>query len=142
MRSEYHYLFWRLAKTLERCRNNPSIESDLDAAAILPNIARRVLEGFFAFRYPDLIDNFEDAVTRANSSADPTTQQRIVRFLHQYSHNGEADTSRGVPRPEAVTVLTAAFDLMKVIDSDHLSSMCAALDVDEASITSPEKSVT
>lgn len=142
MRSEYHYLFWRLARTLEDCRNNPSIESDLDAAAILPNIARRVLEGFFAFKYPDLIDNFEGSVTRANAKADAATQQRIVRFLHQYSHNGEADTSRGVPRPEAVTVLTAAFDLMKAIDADHLSSMCAALDVDEASITSIAEPVT
>lgn len=142
IRSEYHYLFWRLAHTLEDCRNNPSIESDLDAAAILPNIARRVLEGFFAFKYPDLIDNFEGSVTRANENADPITQQRIVRFLHQYSHNGEADTSRGVPRPEAVTVLTAVFDLMKVIDSDHLTSMCAALDVDEAALTSSAESAT
>ncbi|MBX9472976.1 AAA family ATPase [Microcella sp.] len=142
IRSEYHYLFWRLAHTLEDCRNNPSIESDLDAAAILPNIARRVLEDFFAFKYPDLIDNFEGSVTRANENADPTTQRRILRFLHQYSHNGEADTSRGVPRPEAVTVLTAVFDLMKVIDSDHLSSMCAALDVNEASLTSSAESAT
>lgn len=140
MRSEYHYLFWRLAHTLEACRQNPSIESDLDAGAILPNVARRVLEGFFAFRYPDLIDDFAGSVTRANEDADPTTQRRIERFLQQYSHNGEADTSRGVPRPEAVTILTAVFDLMKVIDSDHLSSMCAALDLNEASLTSSAES--
>jgi len=137
IRSEYHYLFWRLAHTLEDCRLNPSIESDIDAASILPNVARRVLEGFLAFKYPEMIDNFEGAVMRANESADPVTQQRIVRFLHQYSHNGEADTGRNVPRPESVTILTSVFDLMRTIDSDHLHAMCIALDVDENQVTTP-----
>lgn len=135
IRSEYHYLFWRLADTLIECRTSPSVQRDMDAAAVLPNVARRVLEGFLAFKYPDLIDNFEGSVTRANESADPITQQRIVRFLHQFSHNGEGDTGRAIPRPEAVTILTAVFDLMKALDPSHLTAMCAALDIDEVQIT-------
>jgi wobble nucleotide-excising tRNase len=136
IRSEYHYLFWRLAHTLEECRTSPSPERDIDAAAILPNVARRVMEGFLAFKYPDLIDNFEGAVTRANEHADPITQGRIVRFLHQFSHNSEGDTGRSIPRPEAVTVLTAVFDLMKSIDPDHLTAMCVALEINENEVTS------
>ncbi|WP_175460637.1 AAA family ATPase [Arthrobacter sp. ok909] len=131
LRSEYHYLFWRAASTLISCQGDPTIEHEMDAAIILPNICRRMLEGFLSFKFPALMGDFrlqmQAAIDQVN---DGLTRQRLVTYLHQYSHQERVETTRGVNRPEAVPVLHAVFELMRNQDAEHFMDMCTALELD------------
>jgi wobble nucleotide-excising tRNase len=131
IRSEYHYLFWRAASTLEACQNVPTLEAELDAAAILPNVCRRMLEGFLSFKYPGKIGDFRELVEEAIGDLDNSvTRTRLVAFLHQYSHNEEGDISKPISRPESVSILGAVFELIRYVDRDHYEKMCGALQVE------------
>jgi wobble nucleotide-excising tRNase len=130
IRSEYHYLFWRAAQTLEDCQSAPTPEKELDAAAILPNVCRRLLEGFLSFKYPEKIGDFRALVEAAIGATDNSvTRTRIVAYLHQYSHNEEGDISRPVARPESINILSAVFELIRIVDGDHYEKMCSTLRV-------------
>ena len=131
IRSEYHYLFWRVADTLQQCQESPTLEAELDAASILPNACRRLLEGFLSFKFPDRIGDFRGLMMQAIETLDAgATRTRLVTFLHAYSHNEEGDISKGIPRPESINILSSVFELIRHVDLDHYSRMCAALGVD------------
>ena len=131
LRSEYHYLFWRAADTLATCQSEPSPEAELDAAAVLPNVCRRLLEGFLSFKYPQKIGDFRGLVEEAIGTLDESvTRTRLVTYLHHYSHNEEGDISKPVARPESVRILGAVFDLIHRVDPDHYQKMCSALQVE------------
>lgn len=51
--SEYHYLF----KVVFDVANGSTPDSDLHEYYAIPNIARRVLEGFLGHRYPSALGN-------------------------------------------------------------------------------------
>ncbi|MDV2981621.1 UNVERIFIED_CONTAM: AAA family ATPase [Actinomycetes bacterium ARC8] len=130
LRSEYHYLFWRAASTLISCQTDSTIEHEMDAAIILPNVCRRMLEGFLSFKFPALMGDFRLQMQKAIDSVDDgLTRQRLVTYLHQYSHQERVETTRGVNRPEAVAVLHAVFELIRSQDADHFAAMCSALDL-------------
>jgi wobble nucleotide-excising tRNase len=130
IRSEYHYLFWRAADTLQDCQSNPTPDNELDAAVILPNVCRRLLEGFLSFHYPEKIGDFRGLVEAAIGDMDESvTRTRIVTFLHQYSHNEEGDISKSVSRPESISILGAVFDLIRRVNPTHYERMCSALHV-------------
>ncbi|MCI0142085.1 AAA family ATPase [Arthrobacter bambusae] len=137
LRSEYHYLFWRAASTLISCQGEPTIEHEMDAAIILPNICRRMLEGFLSFKFPALMGDFRLQMQAAIDQVDDgLTRQRLVTYLHQYSHQERVETTRGVNRPEAVSVLHAVFELMRNHDSKHFMDMCTALELDAVLLAS------
>lgn len=116
--SEYHYLFFRVAE--EAANTQPR---DLSNYYAMPNIARRLLESFLSFRFPqieglnkqiDAIDQF-DAAKRA----------RIIRFLHTHSHDGkvaepEHDLSILSETPDILKDLLALFE---VVDKPHFDGM-------------------
>jgi wobble nucleotide-excising tRNase len=130
LRSEYHYLFWRVAHTLEDCNNKPSPEKDMDAATILPNICRRMLEAFLSFRFPESIGDFRTQLTSAIELLHgAVTQTLMLNFLNAYSHNEEGNIGKSIPRPESMTVLSGVFELIRELDPDHYNRMCASLDV-------------
>jgi wobble nucleotide-excising tRNase len=131
LRSEYHYLFWRAGNTLIGCGDNPTIEQEMDAAVILPNVCRRLLEGFLSFRFPASMGDFRVQMQAAIDSMDEgLTRQRLVTYLHQHSHQERVETTRGVNRPEAVHILHAVFELIRNEDRKHFTAMCAALNID------------
>lgn len=131
LRSEYHYLFWRAATTLIDCGDQPTIEQEMDAAIILPNVCRRLLEGFLSFRFPANMGDFRVQMQAAiDSMDDGLTRQRLVTYLHQHSHQERVETTRGVNRPEAVQILHAVFELIRNEDRKHFTAMCAALYLD------------
>jgi wobble nucleotide-excising tRNase len=130
LRSEYHYLFWRAATTLIDCGDEPTIEQEMDAAIILPNVCRRLLEGFLSFRFPVNMGDFRVQMQAAiDSMDDGLTRQRLVTYLHQHSHQERVETTRGVNRPEAVQILHAVFELISNEDRKHFTAMCAALNL-------------
>jgi len=132
IRSEYHYLFWRVAEALRRCQDEPSVENDLEAAAILPNSCRRLLEGFLSFRFPSEIGDFRGQLAIAiDSVKDTAARGRLLTFLHQYSHNEEGDTGKPIDRPESVRILSAVFELINLVDKAHYERMLEALEIEE-----------
>ena len=94
LRSEYHYLFWRVSDALRACVINPSAEGDIEAATVLPNVCRRLLEGFLGFKYPALLGNLHAQIMKASDgTVSEAMRARVLRFANAYSHNQEADTT-------------------------------------------------
>lgn len=132
LRSQYHYFFWRVGTAVLERSADSEFEAELEAAALLPNAARRLLESFLAFRLPVQMGDFEGSMRIAfeQHQIEQPIRQRLVRFLHQSSHSEEADISRAVDMPEAVIVLESVFRFIAAVDRDHFEQMCAAVGVD------------
>lgn len=131
LRSQYHYLFWRIADVLREEDSEGDLAKEMEATAVIPNAARQILEAFLAFKYPSKIGDFEGSMRRAfqeQSVTDPL-RQRITRFVHRQSHNEEANIDRPVGIGESVTVLRSVFEFIEAIDADHFNEMCAALEL-------------
>lgn len=130
LRSEYHYLFWRAATELEKwhkCSLNVLREYD---AAILPNVCRRLLEGFASFRCPQKIGNFEAQMKEMlDQSQGSAKRTYLVRFLHEYSHNEQCDPNKHLQLLETPRIIEDIFSFIREIDGDHYKAMCDALNV-------------
>jgi len=135
LRSEYHYLFWRVGQELVDYRADPSIEREIEIATVLPNACRRLLEGFLGFKAPEKMGNLHDQVmSTGGNAANRAVRTRILRFLQAYSHNQEANTTIPVSRPESVEILNAVLEFMRAVDSQHFESMCEAVGIDKAGL--------
>lgn len=118
--SEYHYLFSRV---LEEARTLES--GNLEAQYPIPNVARRLLETYLAFRQPN--GKSLEAKIRA-MAGDDAAKARVLRFLHVHSH-GDA-----VPEPEHDLSLlgesrSVMQDLLKLLEGDdaaHYHAMVEA----------------
>jgi len=116
--SEYHYLFARVY----RAANAPA-HADLEQNYVLPNLARRVLEAFLAFRQPHPAGELSKKLQTV--SFDEAKKTRILRFLHTHSH-GEA---LGEPEhdisllAEAQSILKDLLELIKSLDGTHFTSL-------------------
>ena len=117
--SEYHYLF----KTLKDIVRSDDIDEGLSRYYSIPNIARRLLEMFFAHHLPHR-KNLHDKISSTNF--DVVKKTRILRFLNTYSHAG------GIAAPEhdhsilAETCATVRnlFELIEYCDNRHYFVMC------------------
>ena len=148
LRSEYHYLFWRTATELECWHNSTSGVLDKYDAAILPNVCRRLLEGFLSFRCPQNIGNFETQMRQVTDNLkDSAKRNYLVRFLHEYSHNEQCDPSKHIQLLETPKIIESIYSLIQELDPNHYSAMCEALHVsplpasdnDKASVDETEK---
>lgn len=136
LRSEYHYMFWRVAGTLCLCREEPSMERAVEAAAMLPNMCRRLLEAFLARKEPDQVGHLTKQVRNAAAAAgiDDATRTRMTRFLHVSSHADDTILSVPPDPPEAVGVLIVVLEFIAKVDKQHFDKMCAAVGEDPAGI--------
>jgi len=116
--SEYHYLFacvYRIA--------NGERKPDLEKNYVLPNISRRLLESFLAFRQPHREGSLRQKFM--NIDFDESKKLRIIRFLHTYSHYDEI----GGPEHdlsilgESPAVLKDLLEMMKSEDESHFLAM-------------------
>ena len=115
--SDYHYLF---ACVL---RGAISSTSGLESNYVLPNMARRLLEAFLAFRQPDLSGELWKKMQ--NVDFDEAKRSQILRFVHTYSHNDAIVEPEHDPAllGEAPAVLTALLELIESQDKDHYERM-------------------
>lgn len=127
--SEYHYLF---ARVYRRAKTNG--QGGLEANYIFPNMARRLLETFLAFRRPQNAGELRQKLKGIDF--DETKKLRILRFLHTHSHADAIVDPEHDPSAlgEAQAVLTDLLALIRHEDSAHFDAMVALVDppVEEA----------
>jgi len=116
--SEYHYLFAQVY----HAAMTPASQS-LGTNYILPNMARRLMEAFLAFRQPDIVGHLAAKVE--NVDFDNAKKIRIIRFLHTHSHGDAVGEPEHDPSllGEANTVLKDLLELMKSQDPKHYAGM-------------------
>lgn len=116
--SEYHYLFSRVYAAASRAERTP-----LEECYSLPNIARRLLEAFLAFRYPSTAGDLQHVFSKI--AFDPAKKARVLRFLHTYSHDGKiGDPEHDLSiLAESGTILVDVLALLESEDPEHVAQM-------------------
>ena len=115
--SDYQYLFSRVVASAS------SQPQSLESNYLLPNVARRLLEAFLAFRQPDVTGDLWDKMQDLNFDTAKKTQ--ILRFVHTYSHNDvvvEPDHDLSL-LSEAQNVLSNLLELIEEEDPQHFNRM-------------------
>ena len=115
--SDYHYLFACVLNSVS------SSALSLETNYVLPNMARRLLEAFLAFRQPDIPGELSQKMRHV--IFDEAKKTQILRFAHTYSHNDAIVEPDHDPSllGEASTVLSSLLELMKSEDPRHFASM-------------------
>ena len=130
LRSEYHYLFWRAAEALTSSKDPDTGIIDSYDTAMLPNVCRRLLEGFLSFRYPQYIGSFRNQMSFAiDQLEDSASRNHMLRLMHEYSHNEQCDMAKPIQILETPMVMEHIFKSIQKLDQDHYTAMCEALDV-------------
>lgn len=118
--SEYHYLF-----NLVHDASLSTGATDLGKFYFMPNVARRVLESFLAFRKPSVTGENRLFSMLEAISYDQTKKTKILRFLHVHSH----DDSVGTPEHDASIlaetpqIMADLLALIKAEDKGHYDEM-------------------
>jgi wobble nucleotide-excising tRNase len=140
LRSLYHFLFARVATAVIDSRPDLGLAERMDLLALAPNAARKMLEAFLSFRFPQHIGRFHLGMKEAIEALDDSTiRVHVERYLHAYSHNEEGNVSAMIDPSEATAVLRSLFLLIRANDPKHLSAMCAALGLNESELFALER---
>ena len=144
LRSEYHYLFWRAAAELMHWKYPDSSNNVIDYydIAIIPNVCRRLLEGFLSFHYPQKIGNFTEQMEYAfDKLTNNTTHTYMVNFLHNYSHNEQCDLTKPIDISEAPKVIEHVFNTIHSLNNEHYKAMCDAFGIEKDTLLPPQNEV-
>ncbi len=106
-----------------------------DQLPLLGNAARRLLEGFIAFRAPNATDfqSKVDAVTRANG-IDAALSRRVSTFLNGHSHRDYPRPTTALDFPSVEDELKTTLDFIRRADGQHFEDMCSAVGIDYATL--------
>lgn len=116
--SEYHYLF----SLLQRFKTDGTLESVYN----FPNIGRKFLETFLAFKVPSS-ENIHNKMSHINY--DDSKKTAILRFVETHSH---AERSDGVLNFDmslmkgGQTAISSLLDMIKTVDQVHYDTLLAA----------------
>ncbi len=118
--SEYHYLFSLVYEAA-----NSEEEADFQQNYHLPNIARRLLESFLAFRKPSKSGKLHQQLDLIDF--DVAKKTRILRFLHTHSHADQISDPEHDPSIliETKQVLKDLLCLIQKEDGRHFDEMKA-----------------
>jgi wobble nucleotide-excising tRNase len=116
--SEYLYLFSRVHSAARS-----DIAINLDQSYPLPNIGRRVLEMFLAFRRPQDTGKFRQGLEGLGCNLVRTT--RVLRFLHNFSHADAIDEGAHDASclAEAGAVMADVLEIIREADPRHYEAM-------------------
>ncbi|MGB4107405.1 MAG: AAA family ATPase [Alphaproteobacteria bacterium] len=120
--SEYQYLF-----SLTYKASLSTSGGGLEQYYHMPNVARRLLEAFLAFRLPGAHDGLNEKLE--SLTFDTAKKTRIIRFLHVNSHDDhvsepEHDTSILSETPQ---ILADVMELIESEDKKHYDEMMKLL---------------
>ncbi|TET44728.1 hypothetical protein E3J62_09550 [candidate division TA06 bacterium] len=127
--SEYHYLF-----SLIFCESQTQCDGNLENYYHLPNVARRVIEAFLAFKRPGYAGDLGKQLDSVDF--DPEKKTRILRFLHTHSHKGQiAEPEHDFSiLSETPKVLADILALIKSEDERHYEEMKSLIIVEPAEV--------
>ena len=116
--SEYQYLFKRV---YDEAHRDDVVQ--LEHHYGLPNVARRLIEAFLAFRFPEMSGDLGPRLDRV--TFDSAKKTRILRLLNTYSHAGAiSDPEHDLSLlAETQPVLLDLLELMKTVDKDHYEGL-------------------
>ena len=142
VRSSYHHAFLTVARARIDLARDPTMERKLDAQLLYPNVLRRMLETFLAFKNPATVGKFTKAMRDYGDKLEAygypgdanALRLHLTRFAHANSHADSPETGRVVNPDEIETVITAAFTFMNTLDSDHFSGICSVIGVEQDDI--------
>jgi wobble nucleotide-excising tRNase len=118
--SEYHYLFYMLYKFQ---RENQGAEISLEYVYPYLNIARKLLEIFFRFKYPN-----QDSMSVVFNKVETDYKQhsalvRKIRAIVMDGSHADINSVNGLPltllTPDNAKTICEVTDLIKIIDEDH-----------------------
>ncbi|UXZ47899.1 AAA family ATPase [Pseudomonas soli] len=116
---------------------------DRDEAFLTANLARKILEAFFSFKYPlhkgDMANLFQQGLNGCILTT-PQTKEKIYRFINKYSHNAMIEIGEDSPENlvgESHNVIADIFTWMKEVDSTHYEQMVSALGFDATTSAEP-----
>jgi wobble nucleotide-excising tRNase len=117
--SEYHFLFRRVHDVA----NSSDPAAELAQFYGMPNVARRLMETFLAYRFPDCDGDLVKRFERVD--CDPAKKTRILRLLNTYSHSGGISDPEHDPSILAETqeVMKAILEILKALDQTHYQGM-------------------
>lgn len=145
MRSTYQHAFMAVAQALQQLQADDSIEHKLDAQLLFPNVVRRMLETFLAFKHPEWVGNFSEAMRKSKDllvaagytgDAD-ALRLRLTRYSHAHSHSETPSTDITVSPDEVATAIGAVFEFMNCLDSAHFSGLCEVVGIDPSALLPP-----
>lgn len=145
MRSSYHHAFLLMAQAHQNLKDQDTLENRLDARLLFPNLIRRVLESFLAFKRPEQTGDFTKAMRETTVMLESTgydgdaeaLRQQLTRYAHAYSHSETPDTNEVVNPDEIASALAAVFTFMKQLDNGHFSGLCDVVGIDPELLVAP-----
>jgi len=121
--SEYHYIFSRLYAF----KDSPALSRD--EAFLTANLARKLLESFFSFKFPKHRSDISQLMNCGLSCCEITdeiTKEKIYRFINKYSHSVvievNEDSSENLVG-ESQNVIGDIFTWLKEVDEVHYNEM-------------------
>lgn len=137
VRSAYHHAFITAARARAALALDSSIEKKLDALLLYPNVLRRMLETFLAFKIPNSVGDFTGSMREIgdtledrgyNGDAD-ALRLHLTRFTHANSHAESPETDVAVNPDEIEAVIASVFTFMNAVDQPHFEGLCKAVGV-------------
>lgn len=118
--SEYHYLFKQVLIVSQAERSH-----GLEAYYGMPNMARRLLETFLAYRIPGRSGDLFGKLSEIDG--DVAVKTRVLRFLHTYSHGDAVAQPEHDPTilAETPAVMRDVLALVRANDRTHHDAMVA-----------------
>ena len=125
--SEYHFLFASVYRFA-----NGATPDGLEACYGMPNVARRLLESFLAFRHPDAFDKLWGALREVTTS-DEVRKGRILNFVQTHSHGPGTGQPEHDPSilGESRSILQEILALIESEDRGHYAAMKNLVDPTE-----------
>lgn len=142
VRSSYHHAFITVARVYEELASDCSMDKQLDALLLYPNVLRRILETFLAFKSPSTVGNFTVAMRSFGAKLEELGYKgdgdglrlQLTRFTHAYSH-AESPETNDAPSPEEIgAMISAVFTFMNAVDEPHFLGLCDVVGVDPSSL--------
>lgn len=148
--SSYHHAFGLLGRAILG-RIEVGINETLDLQLLYPNLGRRLLEQFLAFKYPDYALNFSEGIAKAADDvrnrystdldavqAISTCEGIILPATNAGSHN-RMPTTVGIQSDGSFeNLIKQIFYFIYLVDESHFEGMCRALEFSDSSQLLPD----
>lgn len=142
VRSSYHHAFITAVRAHSALASDASMEKKLDALLLYPNVLRRMLETFLAFKSPTSVGNFTNAMREIGATLEAldyvgdadALRLQLTRFTHANSHAESPETDASASPDEIQAIISGVFTFMNAVDRKHFEGLCEVIGVDPSTL--------